>query len=85
MFVEVYGVKLKNHNQDAGVAKVPENRRLIELTGARLRPYQNQNDKCEIKQKSGVSIICAGTYDEIVQRVVDAQLSGIITRVTPNN
>jgi hypothetical protein len=85
MFVEVYGVKLKNHNQDAGVAKVPENRRLIELTGARLRPYQNQNDKCEIKQKNGVSIICAGTYDEIVERIIRSQSSGEITRVTPYN
>lgn len=85
MFVEVYGVKLSNWNDGAGVSKEPENRRLIELTGARLRPFGQQPDKCEIKFPNGTAIICAGTYDEIVERIAQAQKDQVVVRVTKDN
>lgn len=85
MVIEVYGVKQKHWTEGAGISKVPENRRLVELTGARLRPWQKENDKCEITLPNGVQIICAGTYDEIVERIIAAQNSGMITRVTKDN
>lgn len=85
MFIEVYGVKLSDFSTRAGVSKIPENRRLIELTGARVRPNALYPDKCEIKLPNKTTIICAGTYDEIVDRVMMAQNSGVVTRVTKDN
>ena len=69
MFVEVYAVKTNEFMKDAEISKVPENRRLIELTGARLRPYPNNLDKCEITLPNGVQLICAGSYDEVTARI----------------
>lgn len=85
MLVEVYGVKLSNWTEGAGVSKDPMNRRLVELTGARLRPFRQQTDKCEIKLPNGTAIICAGTYDEIVARIDLGVQNNAITRVTEEN
>ena len=85
MFVEVYGVKLTDWKSPAVVSKTEENRRVVELTGARLRPFQQQPDKCEIKLPNGISIICAGSYDQVVKRIADGLNTSTIIRVTPDN
>lgn len=81
MFVEVYGVKLKDWSKDSNILKDPANKRLIELTGARIRPFQNQIDKCEIKLPTGLTIICAGSYNEVTDRIAKTANSNIIVRV----
>jgi hypothetical protein len=85
MFIEVYGVKFERFSVGAGISKIPENRRLIELTGARIRPNAMYPDKCEITLPNKTVILCAGTYDEIVERIISAQNANVVTRVTKDN
>lgn len=80
MFLEVYAVPLSDYNKETGVAIRPENKRLIEMTGARIRHSLTFEDRAEIILPCKETLIAVGSYEELVQRLMSAQ-DGKIARV----
>ena len=80
MFLEVYAVPLSDYNKETGVAIRPENKRLIEMTGARIRHSLTFEDRAEIILPCKETLIAVGSYEELVQRLMSAQ-DGQIARV----
>lgn len=79
MFLEVYAVKRSEYTEATGISKVAENRRLIEMTGARIRSSSLFPDRAEIVLPSKSTFLAAGSYDEIVGRLANAP--GKIARI----
>ena len=48
MFLEVYAVKRSEYTEATGISRVAENKRLIEMTGARIRVSSLFPDRAEI-------------------------------------
>ncbi|MDF7806808.1 hypothetical protein P4E94_05105 [Pontiellaceae bacterium B12219] len=69
MFLEVYAVNLNNYSEDTEVSKVPENRRLVEMTGARIRYSDKFPDRAEIILANDEILLAAGSYDDLVGRI----------------
>jgi hypothetical protein len=78
MFLEVYAIALSDYSKDTGVSVRPENRRLIETTGIRIRSSSQFPDRAEVVLSSKEILIAAGSYDDLVQRLENA--SGKIAR-----
>lgn len=78
MFLEVYAIPLNDYSKEAGVSKRPENRRLIEMTGVRIRSSQEYKDRAEIVMPNKEILIAVGSYDDLLQRLENA--SGKIAR-----
>ena len=72
MFLEVYAVKLENYSEETDLSKKPENRRFIEMSGVRIRYSERFLDRAEINLADGTVLLAAGSYDEIVGRIVTA-------------
>ena len=53
MFLEVYAVNLNNYSEDTDLSKIAENRRLVEMTGVRLRYSDKFADRAEIILPNG--------------------------------
>ena len=70
MFLEVYAVNLDNYSKETDISKTSVNRRFIELTSVRIRPSDKFKDRSEIVLKDGEILLAAGSYDEIVSRIV---------------
>ena len=70
MFLEVYAVNLDNYSRETDISKTSVNRRFIELTSVRIRPSVKFKDRAEIVLKDGEILLAAGSYDEIVSRIV---------------
>lgn len=81
MFLEVYAINLKNYAADTADSKKPENRRLIEMTGVRLRTSDKFSDRAEVVMPNGVVLLAAGSYDELVTRLMNASDSNQIARI----
>lgn len=79
MFLEVYAVKRSEYTEATGISQVPENRRLIEMTGARIRISSLFPDRAEIVLPSKSTFLAAGSYDDIVTRIANAE--GGIARI----
>lgn len=80
MFLEVYAIPINDYSKETEISQVPENRRLIEMTGARIR-YSNQyEDRAEIILPNKEILVAAGSYDELVERLVNVGDS-LIARV----
>ena len=77
MFLEVYAVKRSEYTEANGVSQVPENRRLIEMTGARVRVSSLFPDRAEIVLPTKSTFLAAGSYEDIVQRLVEASTSNV--------
>lgn len=77
MFLEVYAVKRSEYTEATGVSQVPENRRLIEMTGARIRVSSLFVDRAEIVLPSKSTFLAAGCYEDIVSRIVAASEAGL--------
>ena len=73
MFLEVYAVKRSEYTEATGISKVPENRRLIEMTGARVRYSSLFQDRAEIILPSKSTFLAAASYEEIVDRIANAK------------
>ncbi len=73
MFLEVYAVNLDNYSKETDISKVPGNRRFIEMSGVRVRYSDRFEDRAEIILSTGEILLAAGSYDEIVNRIVGAQ------------
>jgi hypothetical protein len=69
MFLEVYAVNLNNYSEDTEVSMVPENRRLVEMTGARIRYSDKFRDRAEIILANDEILLAAGSYDDLVGRI----------------
>lgn len=73
MFLEVYAIPLTDHTHDTGVSIRPENRRLIEMTGARIRHSTEFEDRAEIVMPGKEILVVAGSYDDLLARLKNAQ------------
>jgi|GEM_PF-3548216 len=69
MFLEVYAVNLNNYAEDTEVSKSPENRRLVEMTGTRIRYCEKFPDRAEIVLPNDEILLVAASYDELVSRI----------------
>ena len=72
MFLEVYAVPLCDYNNDTDDAVRPENKRLIEMTGARIRHSGTFEDRAEIVLPCNEILLAVGSYEELVQRLLAA-------------
>ncbi len=77
MFLEVYAVPLNDYSKETDDAVRPENKRLIEMTGARIRHSSTFEDRAEIVLPSKVTFLAVGSYEELVQRLINAGSSQI--------
>ena len=78
MFLEVYAIPLNDYSEEADVSIRPENRRLIEMTGVRIRHSVELKDRAEIVMPNKEILIAVGSYDDLLQRLENAQ--GMIAR-----
>lgn len=76
MFLEVYAIPLSDYSEDTDASVRLENRRLIEMTGARIRHSTKFADQTEIVMPNKEILIVAGSYDALIARLENAQ-SGI--------
>lgn len=70
MFLEVYAINLDNYSKETDISKTAKNRRFIEMTSVRIRPSDRFEDRAEITLRDGEILLAAGSYDEIVSRIV---------------
>ncbi len=70
MFLEVYAINLDNYSKETDISKTSKNRRFIEMTSVRIRPSDRFEDRAEITLRDGEILLAAGSYDEIVSRIV---------------
>ncbi len=73
MFLEIYAVPLNDYNKDTADAIRPENKRLVEMTGARIRSSINFTDRAELVLPCKETLLAAGSYEELVQRLINAK------------
>ena len=78
MFLEIYAIPLTDYSKETGVSVRPENRRLVETTGIRIRSSTQFPDRAEVVLPTKEILIAAGSYDDLVQRLENA--SGKIAR-----
>ena len=81
MFLEVYAVNLENYTADTADSKKAENRRLIEMTGVRIRTSEQFDDRAELVMPNGEILLAAGSYDDLVNRLMTAAKSNKIARI----
>lgn len=79
MFLEVYAISLNDYSKEADVSKRPENRRLIETTGIRIRHSVEQADRAEIVMPNKEILVAVGSYEDLLARLENA--TGIIARI----
>ncbi|VGO20689.1 hypothetical protein [Pontiella sulfatireligans] len=77
MFIEVYAIPISDYNKDTGDAVRPENRRLVEMTGARIRTSVKFDDRAEIVLSNNEILLAAGSYDDLVGRLLKVQAGQI--------
>ena len=70
MFLEVYAINLDNYSKETDISRTPKNRRFIEMTSVRIRPSDKFEDRAEITLKDGEILLAAGSYDDLVSRIV---------------
>ncbi|MEN7972714.1 MAG: hypothetical protein ABFR47_02645 [Verrucomicrobiota bacterium] len=79
MFLEVYAIPLNDYSAEAGVSVRPENKRLIEMTGVRIRHSAKLQDRAEIVMPNKDTLIAVGSYEDLLDRLENAK--GLIARV----
>jgi hypothetical protein len=77
MFLEVYAIPLSDYNESTDVSVRPENRRLIEMTGSRIRHSSKFEDRAEIVLSTKEILLAVGSYDQLVERLTNADAKGI--------
>ncbi len=81
MFLEVYAVNLNNYTKDTDDSKKPENRRLVEMTGVRIRSSDKFTDRAEVIMPNGEVLLAAGSYEDLVNRLIVAAESTHVARI----
>lgn len=79
MFLEVYAIPLNDYSKDAGVSAKPENKRLIETTGIRIRHSKEHQDRAEIVMPNKEILVAVGSYEDLLVRLENA--AGTIARI----
>ena len=79
MFLEVYAIPLNDYSKEAAISVKPENKRLIETTGIRIRYATYYTDRAEIGLPNTEILVAVGSYDELVER--SANTEGPIARI----
>lgn len=73
MFLEVYAIPLSDYNEETDVSIRPENRRLVEMTGVRIRNSIEFKDRAEVVLPNNDVLLVAGSYDDLLRRLESAQ------------
>ena len=79
MFLEIYAIPLSDYSKEVGVSVQPKNRRLIEMTGVRIRHSERMVDRAELVLPNGDVLVAVGSYEELLERMDKAP--GMIARV----
>lgn len=79
MFLEVYAIPLNEYSKEAELSVKPENRRLIETTGIRIRYATDYADRTEIVLPNKEILVAVGSYEELLSRIEKAD--GAIARI----
>jgi hypothetical protein len=77
MFLEIYAIPLNDYSEDTEISKKPENRRLVEMTGARVRHSIKFADRAEVVLPNKEILLAVGSYDDLVERLVAAKADQI--------
>ena len=72
--MEVSAIPLNDFSEEADVSIRPENRRLIEMTGVRIRDSIDFKDRAEVIMPNKEILIAAGSYDDLIKRLESAQV-----------
>jgi len=82
MFIEVYQIPMENWNKPSLHSQDPANRRLVPLHAiSRVRISKQCNGRAELQLGKDKVIMVVGSYDDLVQRIVNAVDSGKVCRV----
>lgn len=82
MFIEVYTIPIQEWNRPTNELKVPENRRLIAIDGLNVKTSTKSPNRAEIRLRCGKELTVVGSYDEIVERIINlGQTSHIMKRL----
>ena len=82
MFIEVYSIPIKDWNEPTEKLKIPENRRLISIEGINIKYSSNSSNRAEIRLRCGKELTVVGSYDDIVERIINlGQTSHIMKRL----
>jgi hypothetical protein len=73
MFLEIYAIPMNDYSEETEVAKKPVNKRLIEMTGARIRYSAKFQDRAEVVLPSKEILLAVGSYDDLVARLEAAK------------
>lgn len=73
MFLEVHAIKHKDYTEENGISEIPENLRLVEMTGVRIRSSSLFPTRAEIILPSKATLLCAGSYETLVKRLANAE------------
>ena len=73
MFLEVYAISLNDYSKDTDASVRPENKRLLEMTGVRIRSSAKFQDRAEVVLPNGDVLLAVGSYDDLIQRIESTQ------------
>jgi hypothetical protein len=77
MFLEVYAIPSRDWKKENEDIAQDHNLRLVELTGARIRPYTGDLRRAEIVLIDGANLVCAVSYEDLVNRLNAGLESGL--------
>lgn len=69
MFLEVYAIPTSQYTERGAVFEVEENKRLIEMTGIRIRRSSRFVDRAEIVLMDNTIVHVAGSLEELSKRI----------------
>ena len=82
MFIEVYTIPIHDWNLPTEKLKVPKNRRLISVDGINVKYSTKSPNRAEIRLKDGKELTVIGSYDDIVERIINlGETSHIMKRL----
>ena len=73
MFLEVYAISLNDYSKGTDASIRPENKRLVEMTGVRIRSSSKFQDRAEVVLPNGDILLAVGSYDDLIHRLESAQ------------
>ncbi len=73
MFLEIYAIPLSDYSKETNASMRSVNKRLIEMTGVRIRSSTKFQDRAEVVLPTGDILLAVGSYDDLIQRLETAQ------------
>ena len=82
MFIEVYNIPLDMWNKPDDKLRIDQNKRLICVDGISVRHSEKSEGRAEIRYPCGKYITVLGSYEDIVQRIINlGETSNIMKRL----